>query len=34
MIANPVEGYPVIIQIFKENDETVHFAQTDVSSRW
>ena len=30
-IANPVEGYPVIIQIFKEND-AVHFAQTDVSS--
>lgn len=30
-IANHVEGYPVIIQIFKEND-AVHFAQTDVSS--
>jgi len=29
-IANHVEGYPVIIQIFKEND-AVHFAQTDVS---
>ena len=29
-IANPVEGYPVIIQIFK-NGEAVHFAQTDVS---
>ncbi|MEO9310357.1 MAG: hypothetical protein ABI337_08730 [Nitrososphaera sp.] len=28
-IANPVEGYPVIIQIFK-NGEPVHFAQTDV----
>ena len=28
-IANHVEGYPVIIQIFKEND-TVHFAQTNV----
>jgi len=28
-IANPVEGYPVIIQIFKD-DEAVHFAQTDV----
>ena len=28
-IANPVEGYPVIIQIFKEND-AVHFAQTNV----
>ncbi len=28
-IANPVEGYPVIIQIFKY-DEAVHFAQTDV----
>ncbi len=30
-IANPVEGYPVIIQILQEND-AVHFAQTDVSS--
>jgi hypothetical protein len=30
-IVNHVEGYPVIIQIFKEND-AVHFAQTDVSS--
>ena len=29
-IDNPVEGYPVIIQIFK-NDEAVHFAQTDVN---
>ncbi len=28
-IANPVEGYPVIIQISKD-DEAVHFAQTDV----
>ena len=28
-IANPVAGYPVIIQIFKD-DEAVHFAQTDV----
>jgi len=28
-IANHVEGYPVIIQIFKKND-AVHFAQTDV----
>ncbi len=28
-IANPVEGHPVIIQIFK-NGEPVHFAQTDV----
>lgn len=28
-IANPVAGYPVIIQIFK-NDEAFHFAQTDV----
>lgn len=28
-IVNHVEGYPVIIQIFKEND-AVHFAQTDV----
>ena len=30
-ISNHVEGYPVIIQIFKEND-AVHFAQTDVNS--
>jgi len=29
-IANPVAGYPVIIQIFK-NDEAVHFAQTNVN---
>ncbi|HEX9846014.1 MAG TPA: hypothetical protein VGA92_06055 [Candidatus Nitrosotenuis sp.] len=29
-IANPVEGYPVIIQIFK-NGEAIHFAQTDVN---
>jgi hypothetical protein len=28
-IAKPVEGYPVIIQIYK-NGEAVHFAQTDV----
>ena len=28
-IANPVGDYPVIIQIFKEND-AVHFAQTNV----
>jgi len=28
-IANPVEGYPVIIQILKD-DDNVHFAQTDV----
>ena len=28
-IANPVEGYPVIIQISKD-DEAVHFAQIDV----
>lgn len=28
-IANPVDGYPVIIQIYK-NGEAVHFAQTDV----
>jgi ABC-type dipeptide/oligopeptide/nickel transport system ATPase subunit len=28
-IQNPVEGYPVIIQIFKDND-VVHFAQTNV----
>ena len=29
-IANPVGGYPVIIQIYK-NGEAVHFAQTDVN---
>ena len=28
-VINPVEGYPVVIQIFKDND-AVHFAQTDV----
>ena len=28
-IINPVEGYPVVIQIFKDNG-AVHFAQTDV----
>jgi hypothetical protein len=28
-IANPVEGHPVIIQIYKV-DEAVHFAQTNV----
>jgi len=28
-IANPVAGYPVIIQIFKDG-EAAHFAQTDV----
>lgn len=28
-VANPVDGYPVIIQIYK-NGEAVHFAQTDV----
>ena len=28
-IASHVDGYPVIIQIFKNND-AVHFAQTDV----
>ena len=28
-VANHVEGYPVIIQIFKNNDP-VHFAQTNV----
>ena len=30
-IANHVEGYPVIIQIFKGTD-AVHFAQTDVNT--
>lgn len=29
-IANPVAGYPVIIQIYK-NDDAVHFAQTEVN---
>lgn len=29
-IANHVDGYPVIIQIFQNND-AVHFAQTDVN---
>lgn len=29
-IANHVQGYPVIIQIFQDND-AVHFAQTDVT---
>lgn len=29
-IANPVEGHPVIIQIYK-NGEAVHFAQTTVN---
>ena len=28
-VKNPVDGYPVIIQIFKNNDP-VHFAQADV----
>src|SRR5690242_19788363 len=28
-VANPVDGYPVIIQIYK-NGEAVHFAQTNV----
>jgi hypothetical protein len=28
-VANHVEGYPVIIQIFK-NNHAVHFAQTDI----
>ncbi len=30
-IANPVEGHPVIIQIYK-NGEAIHFAQTDVKA--
>ncbi len=29
-IADPVDGYPVIIQIFR-GEEAVHFAQADVS---
>lgn len=29
-IENPVAGYPVIIQMYKE-DDAVHFAQTDVN---
>jgi len=28
-VINPAEGYPVIIQIYK-NGEPVHFAQTDI----
>ena len=28
-VINPVEGYPVIIQIFQKND-VIHFAQTNV----
>lgn len=28
-VINPAEGYPVIIQIYK-NGEPIHFAQTDV----
>jgi len=30
-VVNPVEGYPVIIQIFK-NDGAIHFAQTNVEN--
>ncbi len=30
-VVNPVEGYPVVIQIFKD-DHAVHFAQTDVGT--
>ena len=30
-VVNPVEGYPVIIQIFK-NDDAIHFAQTNVEN--
>jgi len=30
-IDNPVEGYPVIIQIY-DDDEVIHFAQTEVKS--
>ncbi len=29
-IVNPVEDYPVIIQIYDENGEAFHFAQTEV----
>jgi len=29
-IANPVDGHPVIIQIYKDG-EAVHFAQTNVN---
>ena len=29
-VVNPVEGYPVIIQIYKDG-KPVHFAQTDVN---
>ena len=28
-VGNNVEGYPIIIQIFK-NNHVVHFAQTDI----
>ena len=30
-VKNHVDGYPVIIQIYK-NDEPIHFAQTDVNN--
>ena len=29
-VDNHAEGYPVIVQIY-QNDETIHFAQTDVN---
>ncbi len=30
MVVNPVEGYPVIVQMYKDG-EPIHFAQTDVA---
>lgn len=30
-IKDPVAGYPVIIQIYEEDGNAVHFAQTDVN---
>lgn len=30
-IANNVQGYPVIIQIYDDSGEATHFAQTDVN---
>ena len=31
-IANPVSGYPVIIQIYDDQAEATHFAQTNVEA--
>jgi len=30
VVVNPVEGYPVIVQMYKDG-EPIHFAQTDVA---